>query len=139
MKRHSLSSFVLAALIIVCATTALADALTIRLVEASNSGRGVGDGLRDVAGLLRNNMPFSSYVLLDTRQAAVPGNGIVTMQGGYRVEYSGGPGSLTVTIQRGGKVLLRSTVALTSVSPVVVGGFPSGNGKAIFVFTLRGR
>jgi hypothetical protein len=119
-----------------CAGTVSADTLTVRLVEAGNSGTGTSPALADVARLLKENMPFSSYVLVDSRQASVPGKGAVEIKGGYRVQYSGGGGGLTVVIQRDGKDLLRSTVALTASSPVVVGGFPSEKGKSVFVFTL---
>jgi hypothetical protein len=111
--------------------------LSIRLVEASNSGQGAGGGLEDVAQLLKDNLPFDSFRLLAEKSMGLPANGSVALAEGIVVKCSGDQGNLSVTIERGRKEQIRNTIELRKDSPFIVGGFPSGKGKTIVVLRLR--
>jgi hypothetical protein len=111
--------------------------LSIRLVEASNSGQGTGGGLDDVAQLLKDNLPFDSFRLLASKSMALPANGSVSLAEGIVVKCSGDQGNLDVTIERGRKERVRNTIELRKDSPFIVGGFPSGKGKTIVILRLK--
>jgi hypothetical protein len=111
--------------------------LSIRLVEASNAGQGAGGGLEDVAQLLKENLPFNSFRLLASRSMALPANGSVTLDEGIQARCSGDQRNLTVVIERGRKEEVRSTVELRRDTPLIVGGFPSKNGKMIVILMLK--
>lgn len=111
--------------------------LGIRLVEASNAGRGVGSGLNDVAQLLKENLPFNSFQLLSNQALPLPANGSVNLAGGIVARCSGDARNLSVVIQRGHRDRIQSTVELRPGIPFIVGGFPSENGKMIVILLMK--
>jgi hypothetical protein len=119
------------------AGTVMADSLSIRLVQAGNEGSGVGGGLGDVAQLLQDNLRFKSFQLVSSKSIGLPANGAAELGQGFTARCSGGANNLSVAIERSGKRVLSSTVQLQRGTPLIVGGFSSGNGKMIVILSLR--
>lgn len=112
--------------------------LSIRLVEASNVGQGMGAGLGDVSRLLQENLPFRSFQVLASRSMTLPANGVASLSGGLVARCSGDQGSLSVVIESGGRKVLQSTVELRDGSPLILGGFSSGGrGKLIVILLAK--
>ena len=116
------------------AAVALAgSSLTLRLVEASNQGKGMGPGLGDVADLLRGNMPFTSYQLTATRTVPLPSDSPIAIGAGLVVRCSGKQSNLQIKVTRDGRPVLESTVELQDNTPLVLGGFPTAGGKSLLI------
>lgn len=114
------------------------DTLSIRLVEATQEGQGIGRGLEDVAQLLQENLPFKSFQLQADKSVELPANSAVELSGGYTARCSGDAGSLKVSVVRKGKPgRVDSTVALRRGKPVILGGLPAEGGKMIVILVLR--
>ena len=111
--------------------------LTIRLVDANNSGQGAGGGLGDVAQLLRENLPFNSFRLLASQSMPLPANGSVSLAQGVQARCSGDQRNLSVVIERGRKTQIQSTVELRNGIPLILGGLPSDTGKLIVILLAR--
>jgi hypothetical protein len=111
--------------------------LTIRLVDASNSGQGAGGGLEDVAQLLKENLPFNSFRLVANRSMPLPANGTVSLAEGIQARCSGDQRNLSVAIERGGKAQIQSTVELRNNTPLILGGMPSDKGKLIVILLAK--
>jgi hypothetical protein len=111
--------------------------LTIRLVEASNKGQGVGPGLGDVGPLLQNNLRFNSFRLINSGSLPLPAGGNVSLGQDLAARCVGDPRNLSVTILRGSKVVLKSTVELQRGTPFIMGGLPAEGGKLIVVLIVR--
>ncbi len=119
------------------ASSAAADSLGIRLVQAANDGSGVGGGLADVAQLLQDNLKFKSFQLVSSKSVGLPASGATELGQGFTARCSGGADNLSVTIERSGRRVLSSTVQLQRGTPVILGGFSSGAGKMIVILSLR--
>ena len=111
--------------------------LTIRLVEASDKGQGVGAGLGDVGPLLQNNLRFNSFRLVTSGSLPLPSGGTVSLGQGLAARCSGDQHNLAVSITRGSKVVLQSTVELQRGTPFIMGGLPAEGGKLIVVLLVR--
>jgi hypothetical protein len=111
--------------------------LTIRLVDASNSGKGAGGGLGDVAQLLKDNLPFNSFRLLANQSMPLPADGTVSLAAGIQARCSGDQRNLRVVIERGRKAQIQSTVELRNGVPLILGGLPSDTGKLIVILLVR--
>lgn len=111
--------------------------LSIRLVEASNDGQGMGAGLNDVARLLQENLPFNSFRLLSNQSMPLPAHGAVNLAQGVLARCSGDERNLTVSIERARVPQLQSTVELRKDIPFILGGLPSANGKMIVILLVR--
>jgi hypothetical protein len=120
------------------ATTVLAgSSLSMRLVEASNTGGGVASSLEDVAGALRGQLPFNTYQQLAAGSTALPASGSTSQLGDYQITCSGPQNALAIKVARGRRTLINTTVNLRDGKPVLLGGFPSAGGKLIIVFKSR--
>jgi hypothetical protein len=111
--------------------------LTIRLVDASNTGKGAGGGLEDVAQLLKENLPFNSFRLLANKSMPLPASGSVALSEGIQARCSGDQRNLSVVIERGRKVQIQSTVELRNGIPLILGGLPSDTGKLIVILLAK--
>ena len=111
--------------------------LTVRLVEASHAGRGMGAGLGDVANLLQNNLPYKSFQLLASRSMSLPANGVASLNSGIVARCSGGQDNLSVVLERGGKKIMQTTVELRDGTPLIIGGISSAQGKLIIVLLAK--
>lgn len=121
-----------------CAAGAYAGStLSIRLVEASHAGRGMGAGLGDVSSLLQNNLPYKSFQLLASRSMPLPAKGVASLSAGIVAKCTGGQDNLNVVLERGGKRVMQTTVELRDGTPFIIGGITSGQGKLIVVLLAK--
>jgi len=119
------------------AMTGLAgSALSIRLVEASQKGGASSPGLEDVVDILSRNLPYATFTLQAQQSVALPAAQSVAM-GGFTLSCSGPQHALQLSVKRGNRVLISTILRLADGTPVIVGGFPSANGKQIFVLVAR--
>ncbi len=110
------------------------DRVVLRLVHASNEGsQGVDTTLDDVSSILTTQLPFSSYRLLDLKNADLPADKTVTMAQGIRVACRGMQNDLTVTVTKKNTELLKTTVVLKDGKPLILGGFPANTGKLLLI------
>lgn len=108
--------------------------LSIRLVRAGQGGE-VDPGLRDVAALMKGNLAFSSFKLLESASVGLPASGSVRM-GQYKVALSGPAAALDIHVTRGGSSVIKTRAVLRGGSPLVLGGIPSREGTLLFVLKL---
>ena len=135
MKRLGL---LLGLVLCACAATGAAgEQLGLRLVEATNDNAGIAPGLADVADLLKRNMPFTGYRLVDSRSVPLPANGTTEMRLGFSVQCSGTQNSLAVTVMQKRNVLLRTNTALEDGKPLILGGFSGGGGRIFLILLVR--
>jgi hypothetical protein len=136
MKRAKLA---LCAWLLACAAgSAFAgSSLSLRLVEANNSGAGVSGELTDVAGLLRDNLPFNTFHLASARALKLPAGGEIALGRGFVAHCDGPQHSLTIRVARDGKPILKATVELRDGTPLILGGFPTEGGKLILVLLAQ--
>jgi hypothetical protein len=109
--------------------------LSIRLVRASQ-GSETDPQLRDVAALMRGNMAFSSFKLLESQTVALPASAPVKMGKNYKVALKGPAENLEITVTRGLHVMLKTRVVLQGRVPLVLGGIPAKDGTLLFVLNL---
>ena len=130
----------IAALIVLLTLAAGAQAagsLSIRLVEASNEGSGASAGLKDIAGILKGSLAFSNYKLIGSSTMRLPAAGEKGRVGDYEVICTGSQQSISITVMRGGQVMLTTQVRMQDGVPLILGGFPGGAGRHVLVFTAR--
>ena len=111
-------------------------ALSIRLVHAGNKQQGSSAGLTDVMHVLRT-LRYNHYRLVSSSSLRLPANNATTSLGGYGVRCSGPQNSLKITVTRGSRSLVNTTVSLRDGKPIILGGLPSQEGKLILVFVVR--
>lgn len=128
-------------LVMICLFSAVevfaAPILSVRLVEASHAGQGMGAGLGDVAHLLQNNLPYKSFHLLASRSMSLPASGVASLSAGMVAKCTGGLENLNVVIEQGGKKVLQTTLGLREGTPLIIGGIPSRQGKLIVIFLAK--
>ena len=111
--------------------------ISIRLAEASNSGRGSPAGMNDVSGIIKESLGFDSCTFVASAWIRLPADRQTRALADYSVVCSGPQNRLSISVQRGGKSLLKTNVALQDGKPLILGGFPSGSGKHVFIFLVR--
>lgn len=112
--------------------------LSVRLVEAANDREEVTPALRDVVPMLRNNLPFRRFTLLDQTTVKLPSAGHqAELAGGFLLRVQGSQDRLSVTLERHGKVEIQTVLSLQNGKPFVLGGFPLGAGKLLLVLVVR--
>lgn len=111
------------------------DLLSIRLVLAGQ-GSIVDSQLNDVAALVRGNLAFSSFRLLESQTVALPASAPVKMGKSYKVTLKGPADNLEITVTRGLQVVLKTRVVLQGRAPLVLGGIPAKDGTILFVLNL---
>lgn len=112
--------------------------LSVRLVEAANDREEVSPALRDVVPMLRSNLPFRRFTLLDQATVKLPSTGQQAgLAGGFLLNVQGSQDRLSVTLERHGKVLIQTVLSLQNGKPFVLGGFPQGAGKLLLVLVVR--
>lgn len=136
MQRPTYAAILLAA--ILCAAPAFAgSSVSIRLVQADNSGSGVGGGLDDVSELLKSNLPFNSFKLVSSGSVQLPAGGSAGLGQGFAAQCKGSQDSMQITVTRGGKKVLDTKVGLQDDVPLILGGFPAGSGKLMLVLLAQ--
>lgn len=119
------------------AAGARAAELSVRLVEASNTPGSSSGGLDDVLPILKRSLPYSNYRLVGSTSLHVPAKDESRQVGEYTVTCSGAKDNLSIKVTRGGRTMLTTQVSLHGGMPLVLGGFPSQNGKHVLVFSPR--
>ena len=94
-------------------------------------------GIKDVIGILQQNLPYQQFALLSSAKLTLPADNTVSGLGPYSVSCSGRQKSLNIVVSKGRSVLLSTTVSLRDGKPLVLGGFPSANGKHVLVILAR--
>ncbi|MDZ4198754.1 MAG: hypothetical protein U1E27_05645 [Kiritimatiellia bacterium] len=126
------------ALALLATAAPAAERLQIRVVEASMEESAADPGLRDVAAFLKENLPYRSFRLVDQTTLALPAPGNrVSLRPGFAVLGKGPQNRLDLTLEKDGRVLLNTVLSLRDGVPVVVGGFPGGRGRLMFVLVAR--
>jgi len=126
-------------LLLVCLTAGASlagSSLSIRLVHATNQKQGSTRGLGDVAHVLKRSLPYNHFRLVASRGTRLPAKGAVSLDG-YSVHCEGPQNKLRITVSRGGRRLVNTSVSLRDGTPFVLGGLPSSQGKLILVFVAR--
>ncbi len=106
--------------------------LSIRLVRAGQLG-GIDPRLNDVAALMRGNMAFSSFQLVESKTVALPASAPLVFARHYTMILRGPAQDLDIAVTRGRSALLRTRVKLNSKAPLVLGGITTRNGTLMFV------
>jgi hypothetical protein len=114
------------------------DSLWIRMIEASNDGQEISPAVRDLVPLLRDNLPFKQYKLLDQNTTRLPASGEVKLAEGFKLRLFGVADNLQVTLEKDGKVMIQTVLSLRKGRPVILGGFPRGaGGKLLLVLIVK--
>ena len=109
----------------------------LRLVRAHNREE-VSAELKDVADLLRNNLPYRGFTLLGRAGLPLPNRGqTVTLPERLVVRGSGQQERFTIVVQRDKETLLNAVVTLRKGAPVILGGFPDGADRLLLVVVAR--
>lgn len=112
--------------------------LGVRLVEASGGPARTDPALKDVEAMLKGNLPFSQFRLVDRTAVRLPAIQQATdLKGGVVMRFNGDQQKLAVTMEQGGRVVLQTQIALHDGIPLVLGGFPSGGGRMMIVLVVR--
>ncbi len=123
--------------VLTCAATAQAadERLTVRLLQADNSGGDSSPGLEDVAGLLQRTLRFTTYRLLGTGTLEVRDGAAAKLGQEIVVRLGAVAGkSMTVEVQQAGQRLVQTKVTMQPDKPIILGGIPGpGGGTLILV------
>ena len=117
--------------------SAMAGNLSVRLVKASNTPGGSSAGLGDVLPVLKKSLVYSHYALAGSTSLSLPAKQTSRQLGAYSVTCDGEQGNLAISVRHGRKQLLNTRVSLSSRRPLILGGFPAGDGKLVLVFVAR--
>ena len=135
-----MKKYMLIAIAMICCTTTISIAggtVSIRLIKASNDGSNTDSRLSDVIPVLKRSLVFKKYSLIASSSLKIPASGQAKQVGGYTVTCKGSQRSLGIQVKKNGTSLLNTTASLSRGKPLIIGGFPSQNGRMILVFLLR--
>lgn len=128
-------------IILLCLSLALScqagSVLTVRLVEGLPANTGSPQGLEDVIGALKNTQMAASFRLLDSTTIALPAAAEAHAMGGLTIQCAGEPKNLSITVFKGGKQMLKTTLTLQDKKPFILGGLGGRRGKMVLIFLLR--
>lgn len=112
--------------------------LSVRLVRASRHTAGTDPALQDVANALGASFAFQGYQRVAQAAQPLPADDRPLRLGPYTVRCRGGRQSLEIRVEQGRQRLLNTTARLTGARPLILGGFPAGNGDIfVLVFVAR--
>lgn len=131
------TTLVAIAVLAISVAAAQASDLTIRLVEANNSGKADSPELADVAAILHKNLQYKTFILLGTSAVTLPARKVSVTLGSFTITCNGEEKSLSITVTKDGKKALDTTVTLYKKTPLILGGFSAGSGKYVLVFTCN--
>jgi len=133
----------------------LGQAITVRLVAAVTAaappargidhavagvdaaGRVGGGELDDVLPLLRGNLGFSDYRLVSSRRLIIAEGAAAELGDGLRLQIRDiGARHCTIYIFRGAQELLSTRLRLAPGRPLVLGGFPAGDGARTLMVVI---
>lgn len=133
--RLAAAFLVLALAAIMPVRAASAESLSIRMVRAGQ-GAAIDPALQDVAALMKGNLAFSSFKLLESKVVPLPATGPLLFSGGYKVVLQGPAGDLDITVTHGRQAVIKTHVKLHGRAPLVLGGIASRDGTLLFVLNL---
>ncbi len=107
--------------------------LSIRWVEASNTVQDNDHKLADVMAILTAQLPFTSYKLVDYKLIPLPAEYSTSLARGYQLKCHGQQSRLAVEVRHQNVDLLKTTVSLKDNKPLILGGFPTEDGKLILI------
>lgn len=114
------------------------------LILASDSGTGSDPQLRGFESRLRRLFRFKNYQLRGSGSAnlSVPGKGAIGLPDNCRIALAvsdAGEGRLRVEVKwnRGGDMVVNTTVVNQRGDPIILGGPPFSGGTLIVAITLR--
>jgi hypothetical protein len=123
-------------LLTLAATAATAETLKINMVKASNKGdRMVDAKLKPFENLLKSNLPFKRFELVDSKSLSLPGDKTVPLKD-YALSCSGSAANLTIKVAHKGKQVMNSKVSIEAGKPLIVGGFPDAADKGARVLLI---
>lgn len=119
------------------ASLANAGIMSVRLVHATDAEVGIDPGLSDIAGIL-SSLRFESFLLLDSDTVQLPAEDArIRMAQGYTLTCNGTQDDLAIEMNHNGRVLLKTTAMLRRGKPLILGGFPTREGKIILVLKVE--
>lgn len=117
--------------------------LTVRVIYAANSGKGVDGQLADLAPQLRN-FSYTTYQLLGRHELFQPigQSGTVSLPGGRQLQLTpqgitGGAVVLLASIQQEGQSLLNTQLKLANRGTILVGGPVHAGGVLILAVSAQ--
>ena len=111
------------------APAAMAETLQVHMVQASNSGDAKIDaGLKSFEKLLKSNLPFKRFTLVDTKTVALPGGKPIPLKD-YTLTCKGAASNLAISLSHKGRKVVNSSVKIAQGKPLIVGGFPDASDK----------
>lgn len=128
MLRRKLLGLIIGTLTLV-ATAATAETLTVNMVKAANKGReSVDPKLKPFENLLKSNLPFKRFELVDSKTLTLPGKKTVPLKD-YTLTCDGSAANLKITVAHKGKQVMSSKASIEAGKPLIVGGFPDAADK----------
>ena len=110
----------------------------VATVDSSKMNRDAdAKALSDVLPLLRGNLGFSKYQLVNQRQMTVEDGATADLGEALTLEIGNvGARHCTIRISRHGQELLSTRVRLAPGRPLVLGGFPAGAGARTLMVVI---
>ena len=137
MKKKFLMALILLGVMAMQAGANAGETVSIRLVEASNNGEASSKQLDDVSSILKSQLSYKTYKLIDQKSCGLPAKGTIKMQKGFELECIGKQDNFSITVHKSGNKLLQTTLDLKSGKPLILGGFPSGKNKLLLVLLAQ--
>ena len=119
------------------ACLANAGTMSVRLVHASDAEGGIDPELSDISGIL-SSLRFESFSLLDSDTVQLPADDArIRMAQGYTLTCNGTQDDLAIEMNHNGQALLKTIATLRRGKPLILGGFPTREGKIILVLKVE--
>jgi len=118
-----------------CGSVFAGDSLSIRLVHATANQSDAG-GLQDVVSVLKRSLPYDYFRLVSSTSMPLPADTSRSLDG-YTVKCKGAQNALRITVTKGNRSLVNTSVSLRDGKPVILGGLPASEGKLILVFVAK--
>ena len=135
MMRRRIKLIALALMFGAC--LASAGTMSVRLVHATDAEGGMDPRLSDISGIL-GSLRFESFSLLDSDTVRLPAEEVrIRMAQGYTLTCNGTQGDLAIEMNHNGQSLLKTTATLRRGKPLILGGFPTREGKIILVLKVE--
>ena len=108
---------------------AMAETLHVHMVQASNNGAAKMDGsLKSFEKLLKSNLPFKRFTLVDKKTVPLPGGKPMPLKD-YTLTCTGTAANLSISLAHKGRNVMTSNVKIEEGKPLIVGGFPDASDK----------
>ena len=113
----------------IVAPAAMAESLQVHMVQATNSGVAkIDSGLKSFEKLLKSNLPFKRFTLVDTKTVSLPAGKPIPLKD-YTLTCKGAASNLSISLSHKGRKVVNSNVKIEQGKPLIVGGFPDASDK----------